>query len=69
VFATANGTALDAHNVGRSFRRVIAAAGLNPMAWTPREPRHSFVSLLSASGVRIEDISRLVGHSGTAANA
>ena len=28
--------------------------------------RHSFVSLLSASGIRIEDISRLVGHSGTA---
>ncbi|WP_433295908.1 tyrosine-type recombinase/integrase [Pseudonocardia sp. CA-142604] len=66
VFATANGTALDAHNVRRSFRRVISAAGLNPAAWTPRELRHSFVSLLSASGVRIEDISRLVGHSGTA---
>jgi integrase len=69
VFATANGTALDAHNVRRSFRRVIAAADLNPTAWTPRELRHSFVSLLSASGVRIEDISRLVRHSGTAANA
>jgi integrase len=66
VFATANGTALDAHNVRRSFRRVAAAAGLDPTAWTPRELRHSFVSLLSASGVRIEDISRLVGHSGTA---
>jgi integrase len=66
VFATTNGTALDAHNVRRSFRRVIAAAGLNPAAWTPRELRHSFVSLRSASGVRIEDISRLVGHSGTA---
>jgi integrase len=35
VFATANGTALDAHNVRRSFRRVIAAAGLNPAVWTP----------------------------------
>ena len=32
----------------------------------PRELRPSFVSLLSASGVRIEDIARLVGHSGTA---
>ncbi|WP_433296145.1 tyrosine-type recombinase/integrase [Pseudonocardia sp. CA-142604] len=66
VFATANGTALDAHNVRRSFRHVNAAAGLNPAAWTPRELRHSFVSLLSASGVRIQDTSRLVGHSGTA---
>jgi len=28
--------------------------------------RHSFVSLLSASGVALEDIARLVGHSGTA---
>jgi integrase len=66
VFASAAGTELDAHNVRRSFRRVVAAAGLNPKEWTPRELRHSFVSLLSASGVRIEDISRLVGHSGTA---
>jgi integrase len=65
VFATANGTALDAHNVRRSFRRIVAAAGLDPREWTPRELRHSFVSLLSANGVRIEDISRLVGHSDT----
>ena len=27
--------------------------------------RHSFVSLLSDSGVPLEEISRLVGHSGT----
>ena len=66
VFASAADTALDAHNVRRSFRRVVAAAGLEPGEWTPREMRHSFVSLLSASGIRIEDISRLVGHSGTA---
>jgi hypothetical protein len=31
--------------------------------------RHSFVSLLSASGIRIEDISRLVGHRGSFALA
>lgn len=37
----------------------------DPREWTPRELRHSFVSLLSANGVRIEDISRLVGHSAT----
>jgi len=66
VFATRNGTALDSHNVRRSFRRVVAAAGLDPAAWTPRELRHSFVSLLSASGVPLEQISRLVGHNGTA---
>jgi integrase len=50
----------------RSFRRVVAAAGLDPRDWTPRELRHSFVSLLSDAGVPIEQISRLVGHSGTA---
>jgi integrase len=31
---------------------------------TPREMRHSFVSLLSDSGVPIEQIARLVGHAG-----
>ena len=32
--------------------------------WTPRELRHSFVSLLSDAGVPLEEISQ-VGHSGT----
>ena len=35
------------------------------LAWTPRELRHSFVSILSAHDVRLEDISNLVGHSST----
>ena len=38
---------------------------LDPREWSPPELRHSFVSLLSDSGVSIEEISRLVGHSGT----
>ena len=59
---TSVGTALDAANVRRSFRRVAAAAGLDAQAWTPRELRHSFVSLLSSTGMSIEDISHLVGH-------
>jgi len=33
--------------------------------WPPGRIRHSFVSLLSDAGVPIEQISRLVGHSGT----
>ena len=41
------------------------AAGLNPADWTPRELRHSFVSLLSDSEVSINDIADLCGHSGT----
>ena len=38
---------------------------LDAREWTPRELRHSFVSLLSDAGVLIEEISRLVAHSGT----
>ncbi|WP_237107026.1 hypothetical protein [Nonomuraea sp. MG754425] len=41
-------------------------AGMPAYYWTPREMRHSFVSLLSDSGVPLEDNARLVGHSGTA---
>jgi len=65
VFASQNGTTLDAANVRRGFRRVAAAAGLAAADWTPRELRHSFVSLLSDARVPIEQIARLVGHSGT----
>lgn len=65
VFTTSLGTQLDAANVRRDFRRVIKAAGLDATAWTPRELRHSFVSLLLASGVDIEAISHLVGHANT----
>jgi len=65
VFATSVGTPLDAANVRRAFRSIVKAAGLPPKDWTPRELRHSFVSLLSDSGVRIEDIADLCGHSGT----
>ena len=30
--------------------------------WTPRELRHSFVSIMSDNGVTIEQIADLVGH-------
>ncbi|GAA4422042.1 tyrosine recombinase XerC [Actinokineospora soli] len=66
VFASESGTQMDAANVRRGFRRIAKRAGLDAGDWTPRELRHSFVSLLSDSGVPIELISRLVGHSSTA---
>jgi len=66
VFPSQVGTQADASHVRRSFRMVVAAAGLNPDDWAPRELRHCFVSLLSDAGLPIEQISRLVGHSGTA---
>ena len=65
VFASRKGTTLYAGNVRRSFRLVLAAAGLDSADWTPRELRHSFVSLMSDAGVPIEKIARLVGHTGT----
>ena len=65
VFTSATGRELDAATVRRAFRRVVRAAGLDPKEWSPRELRHSFVSLLSDDGVSIEDIADLCGHSGT----
>jgi integrase len=61
VFCTATGEPLDAANVRRSFRAVCRAAGIGP-DWTPRELRHTFVSLMSDSDVAVEEIARLVGH-------
>ncbi|MCX5255503.1 site-specific integrase [Streptomyces canus] len=67
VFSSAVGKPLDATNVRRAFRQALKEAeGINADDWTPRELRHSFVSLLSDRGVPLEEISRLVGHSGTA---
>jgi integrase len=65
VFTSLVGTALDAANVHRAFRRVVAAAGLNRGDWTPQELRHSFVSILSDEGMTIEKIAELCGHAGT----
>ncbi|MEQ7008713.1 site-specific integrase [Actinopolymorpha sp. B17G11] len=66
VFTTRDGTQLDARNVRRSFKRIVQRAGLDPEKWTPRELRHSFVSLLSNhAGLSIEEIARLVGHATT----
>jgi integrase len=57
---------MDAANVHRAFRSAIAQAeGITAGQWTPRELRHSFVSLLSDHGVPVEEIARLVGHSST----
>jgi integrase len=66
VFTTKAGTEMDAANVRRDFRRALGLVpGVDPAEWTPRELRHSFVSVLSDAGVPLEAISQLVGHSGT----
>jgi integrase len=64
VFTTHLGTALDAANVRKMFKRVCTAAGIGD-GWTPRELRTSFVSLMSHRGVSIEEIAHLVGHAST----
>jgi integrase len=61
VFATHLGTALDAGDVRKMFKRVCIVAGIRD-DWTPRELPTSFVSLMSHRGVSIEEIARLVGH-------
>ena len=66
VFPTRVGTAMDKDNARRGFRAALSKVPeLDAEEWTPRELRHSFVSLLSDSGMALEEISRLVGHSGT----
>lgn len=66
VFPTRTGRAQDPNTALREFRRALKAVpSLRPEDWTPREMRHSFVSILSASGVTVEEIADLVGHKGT----
>jgi integrase len=64
MFCREDGTPLDRCHVRKEFQKITRAARLGG-AWTPRELRHSFVSILSAHDVRLEDISDLVGHSST----
>jgi site-specific recombinase XerD len=64
VFPTRTGAPLDAANVRREFRAACKAPKIGEH-WTPRKLRHSFVSLISSSGVPVEEIARLAGHSNT----
>ncbi len=65
VFSSQVGTPLDASHVRRSLKAITVRAGLGP-DWTPRELRHSFVSIMSDHGVPLETIADLVGHASTA---
>jgi integrase len=66
VFTSTLGTELDAANVRRGFRSALGLVlSVNPAEWTPRELRHSFVSLMSAGGAAVEEIAKVVGHSDT----
>src|SRR5262249_304493 len=65
VFTSSAAPPLDAPNVRRELRKIMEAAGLSA-GWAPRDLRHTFVSLMSADGVPIEEIARLAGHNQTA---
>lgn len=65
VFSSHAGSPLDASHVRRAFKGITKKAGIGEN-WTPRELRHSFVSLMSDNGVPIETIADLVGHASTA---
>lgn len=65
VFCSATGRPLDAANVRRAFRLITSKAGIGE-SWSPRELRHSFVSIMSDGGVPIEAIADLCGHSSPA---
>jgi integrase len=62
VFTSSTGKPLDDANVRRSFRALCEKAGISG-SWSPRELRHTFVSLMSESGIAVEEIARLAGHS------
>ncbi|MCD0447001.1 tyrosine-type recombinase/integrase [Glycomyces sp. A-F 0318] len=68
VFGTRYNTAQQAQVIRDQFRAAIRKAGI-PGSWTPRELRHSFVSLMSDSGASEELIPDLVGHANTTTRA
>jgi integrase len=59
--STRNGNPLAAGNVRRAFRSTTKTAGVGE-DWTPRELRHTFVSIMSDNDVPIETIADLAGH-------
>jgi integrase len=61
VFGDGAGAPKWPQDVRRDFKTLCGRAGVGK-DWMPREQRHTFVSVLSDSGVSIEDIADAVGH-------
>ena len=68
VFATRNGTPLDAHNVTADLQAVLASAGLPRQRF--HDLRHAFATLQLGAGAELHEVSRALGHAsiGTTAN-
>ncbi len=60
IFTTPTGTWLDTDNSSKAFNRLAAEAGLGE--WHIHELRHSAASLMLAHGVRLEEVSEIIGH-------
>ena len=63
VFCRADGTAYSKDALNWQFSKVTRRAGLGH--WHPHEGRHTAVSIMSANGVPIQDVSDTVGHKST----
>jgi integrase len=61
VFCRPDGRPYWREAIRLGFRKVCKDAGIGE-DWTPRELRHSFVSVLSDAGVGVEDIADAAGH-------
>jgi integrase len=61
VFTTSIGTPVDPRNLYREFTRICQRAELG--RWHPHELRHSAASLMLASGVKLQVVSEVLGHS------
>jgi integrase len=61
VFRDSAGRPMSRQRMNVRFKEVLDAAGLG-RDWQPRETRHTFVSIASASGAAIEDIADAAGH-------
>ena len=64
VFTTSIGTPINPNNLRRSFRALTEKAQL-PGRWVPNELRHSAATLMYESGVPLEAIADILGHSNT----
>jgi integrase len=63
VFTTRHGKPVEHPRLGKELARLTNDLGLG--RWHPHELRHSAVSLLSAAGVRLEDVADVMGHRST----
>ena len=61
VFRDDAGRPMSRQRMNVHFKEVLGAAGIG-RDWQPRETRHSFVSIASDHGARIEDIADAAGH-------